>query len=155
MKLILRFTLFLSLVVTSGCFGILGSNDDEAYPNTEKKNFTVKATLTDGYKAVFGVNDTDKVCDTHFRGSVKLKAGVNKIGLKTGQQTYIVVAVYRIDYRGDTTVKNGALITPHKNALYEVHVNYVDSMYDLRFYQKTKRGKKEIALIPLSACKPT
>ncbi|MDH5178267.1 MAG: hypothetical protein OEZ39_19765 [Gammaproteobacteria bacterium] len=139
-------------VVLTGCAG--GPAEVENYPNVGPTNVMVRFTTSNGYRAVFGVNDLDDTCESHFRGSVVLQPGINKISLKPGQPTFIKVAIFKVNYRGNFTTHSGTILIPGANTRYEVDVQYQDSMSDVRFYQLTKQDRKELTIVPRSACRP-
>lgn len=134
------------------------STNSKLYSSTAKQNFTIKTNINNGdssesIEAVLGVNDVDKNCESQFQGSVSLKSGINRIGLKPEELTYVIVVINSSSFRGNRSFQRGSLIKPKSNVQYEILVNYVDSMYDLQFFQETKRGKKKLDLIPFSACR--
>lgn len=147
--------LILGLMIT-GCSSV------PKYPNTLAHNMTINMKLGDDDKGGFftsvdaavGVNDLDAKCDTHYQGYVTLKQGENKIGLKPGQPTFLMIEIVRSTYNTGGSFSRGTILNPVKGAKYVMDFNYVDKMFDLRLYEVSNNKKKKMELVPLSACKP-
>lgn len=149
-----RRLLLLSAGLLAGC-----ASAPQYYPNTHENNFTVNLNLAEkgGFlttvKAYAGVNDIAGDCSSRYLGFVDLRDGANKIGLAPGKRAYLIVQISsRIGYNS-TSLQRGTLITPVAGKQYEITANYTDGMFDFRLFEVTKSGKKELPIVPVSACK--
>jgi len=131
------------------------------YPNSYEKNLTVNLRLSDQggalttVEASAGINDMASDCSSRYQGSVMLSPGANRIGLKPGQTTYLLVRVSHGRFGQRSDFARGTLVTPLAGKQYEVSVNYANDMFDLRFYEVGKAGRKELPLVLMSACRPS
>jgi len=130
------------------------------YPNTAPKNVTINMS-TDKTSGLFtsvefsaGINNLKKDCTTDYKGFVDLKAGTNKIGLKTGVPTFLVLEIKQDGFNNVRTSQQGTLIKPKKGSKYEVVMKYFDSMVDFRIYEIRKSKRKKLKITPITACKP-
>lgn len=130
------------------------------YPNTAPKNVTINMS-TDKTSGLFnsvefsaGINNLKKDCTTDYKGFIDLKAGENKLGLKTGVSTFLILEIKQDSLNGVKTFQQGTLIKPKKERKYEVVMKYFDSMFDFRLYEIKKSKRKKLKISPLSECKP-
>lgn len=144
----------LSAGLLAGC-----ASTPHYYPNSHEKNVTVNLNLTEkgGFlttvSAYVGVNDMAGDCSSRYLGFVDLKDGANKIGLVPGQRTYLIVQLSSRSGYSRSSFQRGTLFTPVAGKQYEITVNYADGMFDFRFFEVTKSGKKELPIVPDTACK--
>ena len=102
---------------------------------------------------VVGVNDLVAKCETSYQGYVTLVPGENKIGLAPGRTTYLMIEIARSGYGSSGNFGRGTIITPKQGAQYVIDFNYVDTMFDMRFYELKKNKKVELPLVELPVCK--
>lgn len=149
-----RWLLLLSAGLLAGC-----ASAPQYYPNTHENNFTVNLNLAEkgGFlttvNAYAGVNDIAGDCSSRYLGFVDLKDGANRIGLAPGKRAYLNVQLTNRSGYSSSNFQRGTLITPVAGKQYEITVNYADGMFDFRFFEVTKSGKKELPIVPVSACK--
>ena len=158
MNKLIKLTTFIAIsVLLSGCF-----SNNVRYPNTNAKNVTInleqgkddRGGFFTSVEIVAGVNDVTKSgCDTEYKGFIDLKPGKNKLGLKPGKKTYILVEVAKSSHSHSSSYSRGTVFTPKKGVKYEIDVNYVDSMFDFRFYEKKKSKRKQLKIAHLPRCK--
>lgn len=139
---------------------ITGCSSTAHYPNTASKNVTINVT-TDTSSSFFntvkisaGVNNLNKDCTTEYKGFINLTTGKNKLGLKTGVSTHLILEIKQDGFTGTKTFQRGTLIRPKKGSKYEVIVKYIDNMFDFRLYEIRKSKRKELKIIARSACQP-
>jgi hypothetical protein len=146
--------IFLSVGLLAGC-----ASTPQYYPNTHEKNFTVNLSLSEkgGFmttvNAYVGVNEIAGDCSSRYLGFVDLKDGANKLGLTPGKRAYLAVQISSSIGYSSSQLQRGTLITPVAGKQYEITANYVDGMFDFRLFEVTKSGKKELPIVPISACK--
>ena len=151
----ISFFLVLSSLFT-GCV-----SNKQYYPNKIDKNVTIELTtdIVDGtfskFEVVAGINDLNMDCATDYKGMIELKAGTNRLGLTPGKLTYLGVEVFQQKsfHSSARSSMQGTLLKPKQGKQYEVIVNYVDDMFDLRLYEIGEK-KKQLAIIPMDACSP-
>lgn len=137
------------------------ATSSKRYLNTYSKNVTIDVKIDkkngafSSTKAYLGVNDLIKGCKTEYQGEIELIKGKNKLGLAPGKLTYLIVEILQKNSFPNTTstFQQGTLIKPKKGRRYEVIVNYVDNMFDFRLYEIRKSKRKQLQIIPLSACR--
>lgn len=106
------------------------------------------------FQVLAGVNDLNKKCEIDYKGHVELEKGKNKIGLVPGQLTLFLINIAHTRGNSQTNYKNGMLIRPKRNRRYELDVEYLDSLLDLRLYEVRKSKRKRLKIIPQSGCRP-
>ena len=138
----------------------IGCSSSVHYPNSISKNVTINV-ITDTSSSFFnsveisaGVNDLNKDCTTEYKGFINLTAGKNKLGLKTGVSTHLILEIKQNGFTGTRTFQQGTLIRPKKGSQYEVVVKYIDNMFDFRLYERRKSKRIKLKIIPWSACQP-
>ena len=57
-------------------------------------------------------------------------------------------------FTNDGSYGRGTLLRLEPGRKYEGDVNYVDSMFDFRLYEVAGSGRKELELVPRTACAP-
>ena len=139
---------------------LIGCSSTVHYPNSISKNVTINV-ITDTRSSFFnsvefsaGVNDLNKDCTTEYKGFINLTTGKNKLGLKTGVSTHFILEIKQDGFTGTRTFQQSTLIRPKKGSLYEVVVKYIDNMFDFRLYERRKSKRKQLNIIPWSACQP-
>lgn len=145
--------------LVAACF-ITGCSSIPEYPNTYPKNVTINMKLGEGDKGglftsvdiAVGVNDLVNKCETKYQGYVDLVPGENKLGLAPGRPTYLMIEIARSSYGSSGSFGRGTMLTPKQGAQYVIDFNYVDSMFDIRFYELKKNKKIEMPLVSLPAC---
>ena len=137
---------------------IIGCSSAVHYPNSISKNITINVstdTRSSFFKAIefsAGVNDLNKDCTTEYKGFINLTAGKNKLGLKTGVSTHLILEIKQDGFTGTSTFQQGTLIRPQKGSQYEVIVKYIDNMFDFSLYERKNSKRKKLKIIPWSAC---
>lgn len=149
-------------MISSLLLGCSSKPQIKKYPNIYAKNISINVEVdtptgffSKKLDVAVGVNDVNKDCSTQYKGRVKLSNGENKLGLKTGKSTFIIIEIVTNSYSStSSSFKRGTLIRPKKGSTYNIVMNYVDNMFDLRLYEIRKSKRKQLNIIPLSACKP-
>ena len=144
--------LFTGLI--SSCAGI------KPYPNTLKKNITIKTSSNGGFLTTVNVqvhiSKVDKNCQGEYIGTVKLTSPVEKVGLQTGKWSYLSFNFATSTFLGgsNTSISLGTLLKPRKGHTYDLDVTYFENIYNVEIFEKNPRGKKtrEIDLRNLQDC---
>jgi hypothetical protein len=100
-----------------------------------------------------GINDLVSKCETSYQGYVDLVEGENKLGLAPDKTTYVMIEIARNTLSSGGSFGRGTVITPKQGAQYILDFNYVDAMFDLRFYELKKNKKIELPIVALPVCK--
>lgn len=137
------------------------ATSSKRYISTYSKNVTINLKMDknngvfSSTKAYLGVNDLIKGCNTEYKGEIELIKGKNKLGLAPERLTYLIVEILQKNSfpNRTRTLQQSTLIKPKKGRRYEVIVNYVDNMFDFRLYEIRKSKRKQLQIIPLSACR--
>lgn len=149
--------------VVCGALCGCASAPNHSYPNTRDKNLAIHLNLgkmdrSSGKIDVFArINDIAKDCTDQFLGDIALSPGLNPLGLAPGKMVSIVVTVvHRRDFLGrQFTVRQGALLSPMPGRGYEIVIDYVNDMLDFRLYEADGAKRQPLAVVPISACKPS
>lgn len=137
----------MACALLAGC-----ASSEPRYPNDQPKNVTINLHYESGggflssSQANVGINAYAKDCSLHYKGWVKLSEGRNKVGLPIGQPVFLDVDLSGSSFGGyvQHDMQRGVLITPRRGVHYEVDVNYVDDMFDIRLYERTRAGKRRL-----------
>lgn len=143
------------------CGSLLGcASSPQPYRGNYEKNLTVHLNLSDprgllsSAAASVGVNDMVDDCSSQYQGFVALSPGSNKIGLQPGHATYLIFTVSHGRLGKRSNFGRGMLLTPAAGRQYEVRIDYVNDMFDLRLYETSQSGRKELTIVPLTSCRP-
>ena len=161
----------ITIIICLASFTLLAACSSRTpYKNIQDKNLTVNLVQGEDSRGGFfdpslgffssvdivaGINDLNPKCETAYKGYIDLKPGNNELGLKPEQLTYLMVEVVKSASGGATSFSRGTLIKPKKGKQYELDVNYVDSMFDMKLYEVRKSKRKKINITPLNTCKPS
>ena len=139
-----------------------GCSSIKTYPNSFKKNMTVKTTTSSGsilqdVDTYLHIYTLDSKCKSDYLGTVDLDKPVKKVGLPVNKNLYLDFAFVKGGFfsHSSSRINSETLITPRKGRLYEVDVFYEDSIYDVSIWQKKSRKskKRKLKLVPYEACK--
>jgi hypothetical protein len=142
-------------------FLLSGCSFPKIYKNNYDKNITInlKTNEKDGFftstEYYFGVNDLDSKCEVDYQGQLELKPGKNKIGVAPGKLTFLLINVYtKTGGSSSSSFKTGTILKPKKGVHYNLDVDYLDSLLDIRLYEIKGKNKRSLKILPIEACQP-
>ena len=119
------------LVMLSGCSGL------KPYPSTVDANLQIRTklagSLLTGVGASLHIYRMMGGCATRYLGSVKLKNGLNQVGIAPGQPTFLVFS-FNTSARlggGTSTIDSTTVFTPRAGGRYTAYVHYADRIYNV------------------------
>jgi len=131
--------LFLSLVLLlSGCSTI------KLYKAELPQNLEVNSRI-ESVEATLDIYSVGKKCETEYLGTVALDRDILKLGIATGQASYLVVGFAGSSFWGNSSSYTSYDITllPRKAHRYEIAVSYIDEIYNVDLYEINQNtGKK-------------
>lgn len=140
------------LMLMSAC----SSNPPKVYPNTLDKNMKIQLNVEDsGLKSTSAyvyVKDFENGCPKNYLGYLDLTDGVNYLGLAPGTKTKLGVTIKRSFLSNSSRVRYAITVTPKKGAKYELEVNYIDNMTDMRLYEVRGKKRKQLPIIEPPSC---
>lgn len=153
-------TLFLILVLLSGCCGCSGV---KTYPNDLPKNLRVTTAVDSGAAlkstvAEFDIHLVNAKCETDYLGRVYLdKPGID-VGIPESQPLFLdFIFASKAFLSGNiSAVRYQTLLTPRPGYEYTAQVSYLKGIYNVVIREK-RRGAAAGTTIPrkpFSSCKP-
>lgn len=154
-KLISKLVMFTLIA----CFFIACSNKSELiYQNDLYNNLTINFK-TDKKKDFFihtkvyvEISNLDKQCNLKYLGHLPLIQKNMTLGLQPGQLHYLVINLAFETNSLNSSFREGFLIYPKTGKKYQLDVDYLDSLLDMRLYQINNYKRKQLKALPQEAC---
>lgn len=131
------------------------------YPNTLPKNLAVglSADSDSGVKTQLAVHRIDKNCRRAYLGSIRFGKKPVKVGIPNNKRTLLTFYFVNKDPRwyinSTGTISVQALVKPRPGYHYQAKPSYVDSSYEVKLYEISRRSGKRRAMrvVGLDACR--
>lgn len=154
-KLISKLVIFTLIA----CFFIACSNKSELiYQNDLYNNLTINFK-TDKKKDFFihtkvyiEINNLDKQCNLKYISHLPLMQKNTTLGIQPDQLKYLVINLAFETNSLNSSFREGFLIYPEKGKKYQLDVDYLDSLLDMRFYLINNYKRKQLKTLPQEAC---
>ncbi len=141
--------LFTALLI-NGCSAI------KPYKTELPQNLVVNSRV-ESVEATLDIYRVGNQCETEYLGTIALDRDILKLGIATGQASYLVVGFAGSSFWGNSSSYTSYDITllPRKAHRYEVAVSYIDDIYNVDLYEINQNTgqKRELTDIDLQNCR--
>jgi len=118
------------------------------YDSTYKKNLYINSKTDDDVNAAIDIYHVNNSCKYDYKGTVTLKDGKNRIGLKENQANYLVVSFTTSSFWASSTssMSQDMTIKPNKKYSYKLNLSYMDDIYNIEL-KKTHLKSKRTSIV--------
>ena len=148
------FTGLVILLVTlllSGC-----ASNIKPYRAELPQNLEVISNI-ESIEASLHIYSLDKQCKTTYLGSVDLDRDSLRLGIDTGQPSFLVTGFDSSSFWSASSgyMDYGITLTPRKSYRYEIGVSYIDNIYNVKVYEinRSSGNKREMEDRELELCR--
>ena len=141
---------FCTALLLDGCSAI------KLYKSELPQNLEVISRV-ESVEATLDIYSVGNQCETEYLGTVALDRDILKLGIATGQASYLVVGFAGSSFWGNSSSYTSYDITllPRKAHRYEIAVSYIDEIYNVDLYEINQNTgeKRELTDKDLQNCR--